>query len=78
MRHQFLFAGQAREVITQHLESPFGGLTASPKIDEQACDHRTIGLNLNSVLAVTDQMTTAHKLLEEPEEYFDVPAIIPP
>ena len=75
MRHEFIFAGESHEVIADHLERSFGRLTTCPKVDQQACDDGTIALNLDSVLAIADQMRAAQELFEESEKYFNDPAL---
>lgn len=54
MSDQFRFARQAHEVMADHLERSFGRLAARPSVDQQAGNDRTVCLDLESVLVVTD------------------------
>ena len=68
MSDEFLFACQTHEVVADHLERPLRRLSSRPQIDQQACDDRTVRLDLDSVLVVADQVRATKKLFEEPEE----------
>ena len=48
MGQQFLFLGQAGEVVADHLVGPQRRLAARPQADEHAGDDRAIGLNLDA------------------------------
>jgi len=50
--------------MADHLEGALRCLAAGPEIDQQAHDNRTVTLDLNGVLTVTEQMRTTKKLLE--------------
>jgi hypothetical protein len=75
MRHQFGFRCQSNEKEAKHLKRSLCRFTTRPKIDQHACDDRTVTLNLNSVLAVADQVGASQELLEEAEEYFNCPPL---
>ena len=64
MGQQFVFVGPAHEVIAQHLVRAFGRLAAGPEVDQQAGDDRTIGLNLDPVRVLTQQMPAAQQVFE--------------
>lgn len=62
---QFIFAGQPAEVEADRLVSSQRRLVARPETDQQARDDGTIGLDLNAVLAVTQQMSAPKYVLEK-------------
>ena len=47
---------------------------AGPRCDQHARDDGAVCLNLDAVLAVAQQVTTAQHVLEKPKEDFDCPA----
>src|ERR1700675_4560037 len=74
VRQEFRFAGQAAEIEADHLVGPQRRLAPRPEADQQAGDDRTVGLNLDAVGAVAEQVPAAQHVLEEPEENLDGPA----
>ena len=56
--------GPAQHVEAEHLVRPFRGLAARPEGDQQAGDDRAVGLNLDAVLVVTQQVAAAQQMLE--------------
>src|ERR1700728_4168450 len=75
MSQQFLFAGQAREVVADHFVSAQRWLTPRPQADKHAGDNRTVRLNLDALLALAEQVPTTQHVLEEPEKRFNRPAM---
>ena len=69
--HQFVFAGPADEVETDHLVGAERRLAAGPQADQQAGDDGTIGLNLNAVLLAAQQTPAAEDVFEESEKYLN-------
>jgi hypothetical protein len=74
--HQLIFVGEAAEVETDHFVRPLRWLPSSPQCDQHAGDDRTVCLDLNAVLVVTQQVTATQHVLEKPEEDLDLPFII--
>lgn len=66
VRHQFRFTCQSSEVEVQHFKRTFGWLASSPEIDQKARNDRAVGLDLDSVLIVAEQVIAAQELFEEP------------
>ena len=56
---QFVDHGPAQHLIAEHLVRPLGRLAAGPEGDQQAGDDRAVGLNLDAVLIVTQQVAAA-------------------
>jgi hypothetical protein len=75
---EFFLTGQAAEVETNHLISAERRFAAGPQGNQQAGDNGTVGLNLDPVLVVAQQVPASEQVLEEPEECFSVPIILPP
>ncbi len=75
MGHQLIFVRQTAEVETDHFVSSLRRLATGPQCDQHARDDRAVGLNLDAVLVVAQQMPTAQHVFEEPEEDFNGPAI---
>ena len=75
VRHQFVFAGHAAEVETDHLVSSQRWLLTRPQADQQAGDDRAVRLNFDSLGIVAQQVTAAEHVLEESEKYLDRPAM---
>ena len=65
----------AHHVESQHLMRPFGWLAPGPKGNHQACNHRTIRLNLDAVLVVAEEMAAPQEVLELPEEDLNRPSV---
>ena len=71
---QFVFSGPTDEVEADYLVRSERRLAARPKADQQASDNGTVGLNLNAILLVTQQMPAAEEMLEEPKENLNGPS----
>ena|SRR5271154_2103179 len=76
MSQQFVFVGQADEVVADHLISAQGRLAAHREADEHAGNNRQIGLDFDAAPVVTEQMPTAKHMLEEAEEELDGEAVL--
>ena len=61
---EFLDGGPALHDVAEHFVRAFGRLAAGPEGDQQAGDDRAVGLNLDAVLAVTQQVAAAESMLE--------------
>ena len=72
---QLLLAGQTGEIETDHLIRSQRRLLAGPQGDQQAGDDGQVGLDLDAVFTVTDQMPTAQDMFEESEQDFDGPTM---
>jgi hypothetical protein len=72
---QFGFVGPADEVKPHHLNGPKRWFAAGPQRDQHTHDDRDINLNLNTILAVREQVAAAQHMLEEAEKQFDRPAL---
>lgn len=75
---QLRFRRQTHEVVAHHLVGPPRRLAAGPQADQHARDDRAVRLDRDAVLIVAQEMATAEHVLEEPEEQFSVPIIMPP
>ncbi len=75
MGQQFVLARQAREVVADHLVGPQRRFTPGPQADQHASDDRAVGLNLDPLLTVAEQVPTTQHVLEEPEKRFNRPAV---
>ena len=70
------FGGRpTHHVEAHHLVSPLRWLASGPKGDHQAGNDRTVSLDRNAVLVVTQQVTAAQQMLELPEEDFNRPTV---
>ena len=67
--------GPAQPVEAEHLVCAFRGLAAGPEGDDQAGDDRAVGLNLDAVLVVAQQVAAAQEMFELAEEDLDRPAV---
>lgn len=76
MREQFLLAGQAAEVVTDHLAGAQCWFATGPQRDQQAGDDAQVCLNGDAVFAVAQQVATAQYMFEESEECLDSPAML--
>ena len=56
---EFLDRGPVHQVEAEHLVRAFGRFAAGPEGDQQAGDDRTVGLDFDAVLAVTEQVAAA-------------------
>ena len=65
---QLLFIRKPDEVKAHHLVRAQRRLAACPEAQEHAGDDRTVGLDLDAVLAVAEQVTAAQDVLEEAEK----------
>ena len=74
MRHQLIFISQPGEVEADHFVRPQRWFLSCPQRDQHAGYDRTVRLDLDSVLILADQVTTAKNLLEKAEEDLDRPA----
>ena len=54
----------AHQQVAQHLVRAFRRLAARPERDQQAGDDRAVGLNLDPVLVVAEQVAAAEQMLE--------------
>ena len=75
MGHQLVFVGEPNKIKANHLVRAERWLFSRPQRNQHAGDDRTIRLELNPVLIVTQQMAAAQHVLEEPEEYLNRPAL---
>ena len=64
--------------ITQHFVRSFRRLATGPERDQQTGDNRAVGLDLDPVLVVAEQVTATQQMLELPKKYFNLPITIPP
>ena len=78
MRQQFVFVGPTHQVVAQHLVRTFGRLAAGPEVDQQTSDDRAVGLDLDPVRVIAQQVPAAQQVLERAEEDLSVPIIVPP
>ena len=78
MGQQFVFVGPTHQVVAQHLVRAFAGLAAGPEVDQQTGDDRAVGLDLDPVRVMAQQVPAAQQVLERAEEDLSVPIIIPP
>ncbi|MGH7484222.1 MAG: hypothetical protein ACREMY_01290, partial [bacterium] len=65
-------------VVADHLIGSERRLAACPQADQQAGDDGAVGLNLDAIFAVAQQLPASQNVLEESEENLSVPIIIPP
>ena len=54
----------AHHQVTQHFVRALRRLAARPERDQQAGDDRTVGLNLDPILVVAEQVTATKQMLE--------------
>jgi|GEM_PF-1876247 len=73
--HQFRFTGKAAEVETDHFKRALRRLAARPQCNQHAGDDRAVGLNLDAVLFVAQQVFASQHLLEKSEKDFNRPSI---
>ena len=67
MGFDFFGGRPTHHVETHHLVSALRWLASDPKGDHQAGNDRTVSLDRNSVLVVTQQVTAAQQMLELPK-----------
>ncbi len=67
--------GPAQQGEAEHLVRPFRGLAARPEGDHQAGDDRAVGLNLDAVLVVAQQVAAAQQMFELAEKDLDGPTV---
>jgi hypothetical protein len=75
MREKFVFRCPAGQVKAEHLESPLCGLSTGPQAYQQTGDEGDIGLNLNALLALTEEVPAAEDALEPTEKEFHGPTV---
>ena len=75
MRHQLFLIGEACEIEADHFVGAKRRLLASPQRDQHARDDRAVGLNLDSILVVAEQVPAAQNVLEKTKKYFDSPTV---
>lgn len=74
-RRVFL-AGHTGEAPAQHFKGPQGGLTARPQRNQHAGQNHRIGLQLDPIAMVAQQMAAAQDVLIEAKENLDRPAML--
>ena len=78
MSQQFCLVGHAADVPADHFLSSQRRLATYPQADQHAGDDRAGDLHFDTVLGMTQQVTTAQLMLEEAEEDLSLPLILPP
>ena len=76
MSQQFFFAGQTREVVADHFVSAQRRFAPGPQTDQHAGDDRAVGLNLDPLLTVAEQVPTTQYVLEKSEEKLNCPSML--
>ena len=67
--------GPAQHVEAEHLVRALRRLATRPEGQHQAGDDRAVGLNLDAVLVVTQQVTAAQQMFELAEKDLDGPTV---
>ena len=76
MSFQFIFLGQAREVVVKHFECGLRRFAVRPQAQQHAGDDRAIDLNPQAIGFVAEQVPTTEQVLEEAEEQLDGKAVL--
>ena len=75
MGFDFVGAGPAQPVEAEHFVRPLRRLAAGPEGQHQADDDRAVGLDLDAVPVVAQQVAAAQQMLELSEEDLDGPTV---
>ena len=70
---QLVFAGQAAETEADHLIRSQRRFAARPEADQHAGDDRAVGLNLDAVFVVAQEVTATQDMFEKSEKNFNSP-----
>ena len=68
MGEQFLLTGQAAEVVADHFIGAQRRFASGPQGDEQTGDDAQIGLDGDSVFAMTEQVSAAEHMFEDDDD----------
>jgi len=65
VRHQLFLIGEACEIEADHFVGAKCRLLAGPQRNQHARDDRAVGLNLDAILVVAEQVPAAKNVLEK-------------
>ena len=68
---EFLLISPAYQVIADHFVRPQGRLASCGQTDQHTGDDRAVGLNLNALGVVTQEMPASQDMLEEAKKELD-------